>query len=135
MSMRLIAALGLGGALALVGCGSDSGGAAGSGGSGADGPTVTMIAWEATADCSMGVSSDFTVTVTATGSGSLTYSGSVTGCTGAIDAAVSTINCPNFAPYQGTAVVTNAAGSDTVGFDIDVCETASCTTDPDTCTR
>ena len=133
--MRFIVALVFGGALTVVGCGSDSGGAAGSGGSGADGPTITMIAWETTADCSMGVSSDFIVTVTATGSGSLTYSGSVTGCTGAIDAAVSTINCPNFAPYQGTAVVTNAAGSDTVSFDIDVCETASCTTDPDTCTR
>ena len=133
--MRFIVALVLGGTLAVAGCGSDSGGAAGSGGSGADGPTITMIAWETTADCSMGVSSDFIVTVTATGSGSLTYSGSVTGCMGAINAAVSTINCPNFAPYQGTAVVTNAAGSDTVGFDIDVCETASCTTDPDTCTR
>jgi len=133
--MRFIVALVLGGTLALVGCGSDSGGAAGSGGSGADGPTISMIAWEATADCTQGQRSDVIVTVTATGSGSLVYSGSVSGCENPIDAEVSTISCPHFALYQGTAVVTNAAGSDTVGFDIDVCETASCTTDPDTCTR
>ena len=133
--MRFIVALVLGGTLAVAGCGSDSGGAAGSGGSGADGPTITMIAWETTADCSMGVSSDFIVTVTATGSGSLIYSGSVSGCTGAIDAAVSTINCPNFAPYPGTVRVANAAGNDTVAISIGICETDSCTTDPDTCTR
>ena len=130
--MRSIVALVLGGALGLVGCGSDSGSG---GGSGTDEPTITMVAWEAAAGCTDGARSDVVVTVTATGSGTLVYSGSVGGCDGPINAAVSTISCPNFAPYQGTAVVTNAAGSDTVSFDIDVCETASCTTDPDTCTR
>ena len=59
--MRFIVALVLGGTLALLGCGSDSGGAAGSGGSG--GPTITMIAWEATADCTQGQRSDVVVGV------------------------------------------------------------------------
>jgi hypothetical protein len=96
-----------------------------------------MVAWEATPDCTRNTGSDFIVTVTATGSGSLIYSGSVSGCTGAIDAAVSTISCPNVAPYQGTVMVTDAGGnpSTAIAFDIDVCETDSCTTDPDTCTR
>jgi hypothetical protein len=94
-----------------------------------------MVAWEATPDCTRNTGSDFIVTVTATGSGSLIYSGSVSGCTGAIDAAVSTINCPNFAPYPGTVMVANAAGNDTVAISIGICETDSCTTDPDTCTR
>ena len=125
--MRFIVALVLGGALAVAGCGSDSGGAAGSGGSGADGPTITMIAWEATADCSMGVSSDFIVTVTATGSGTLTYSGSVGGCEGPIDAAVSTISCPNVAAYPGTAIVTDPEGnSTTVTFQVPICKSGSC---------
>ena len=136
--MRFIVALVLGGTLALVGCGSDSGGATGSGGSGGTGgPAITMVAWEATADCTQGQRSDFVVTVTATGSGTLIYSGSVGGCDGPINAAVSTISCPNFAPYQGTVMVADSAGNNStpVAFDIDICETDSCTTDPDTCTR
>ena len=151
--MGLIMALVLGGALSLVGCGSDSGSSAGAGGSagtggsagsgGGDGstPTITMVAWEATADCEDFVRSNFVVTVTATDPdtalGDLTYSGSVSGCDGAIDAAVSTINCPNVFPYPGSVIVTDPDGnqSDTVAFDVGVCETASCTTNPDTCTR
>ena len=136
--MRTIVALVLGGALGLVGCGSDSGsGGGGSGGSGTDEATITMVAWEATADCTRNTRSDVVVTVTATGSGTLVYSGSVFGCDNPIDAAVSTISCPNVAPYQGSVVVTDADGnaSTPVAFDIDVCETDSCTTDPDTCTR
>jgi hypothetical protein len=96
-----------------------------------------MVAWEATPDCARNLRSDVVVTVTATGSGTLVYSGSVFGCANPIDAAVSTISCPNVAPYQGTVMVTDAGGnpSTAVAFDIDVCETDSCTTDPDTCTR
>jgi hypothetical protein len=148
--MRFIVAVVLGGALALVGCGSDggggsaasggsggSGGSAGSGGGDGSTPTITMVAWEATPDCARNTRSDVVVTVTATGSGTLVYSGSVFGCANPIDAAVSTISCPNVALYQGTVMVTDAGGnlSTAVAFDIDVCETDSCTTDPDTCTR
>ena len=140
--MRFIVALVLGGALALIGCDSDggSGGSAGSGGSG-DGsaPTITAVAWEAAADCTSGVLSDYVVTVTATdpdtAPGDLIYTGSVLGCTGPIDAAVSTISCPNVAPYPGTAMVSDPDGnsSSPVVFTVGICETASCTTDPDTC--
>ena len=123
-------------ALALSSCGSDDGSGSGGNGGG-DGPTITMVAWEATPDCARNLRSDVVVTVTATGSGTLVYSGSVFGCANPIDAAVSTISCPNVAPYQGTVMVTDAGGnpSTAVAFDIDVCETDSCTTDPDTCTR
>jgi hypothetical protein len=98
-----------------------------------------MVAWEATADCTSGVPSDYTVTVTATDpdtdAGDLIYSGSVAVCTGPIDASVSTINCPNAAPYPGTVIVSDPDGNSStpVAFDIRVCETDSCTTDPDTC--
>ena len=130
------------GALALGGCGSDEG-AAGSGGSGGEGgtatPTIAMVAWETTPTCAG--ATDYTVTVTAsdpdTSADDLVYSGSVGGCTGALDAEVSTISCPNVAPYPGTVMVSDPDGNDStpVAFDIGVCETSSCTTDPDTCTR
>jgi hypothetical protein len=94
-----------------------------------------MVAWEATADCTQGQRSDVIVTVTATGSGTLIYSGSVGGCEGPINAAVSTISCPNVADYPGTVTVTNAAGNDTVAFEVPVCRSGNCTTEPDTCTR
>jgi hypothetical protein len=139
--MRFIGAWVLGGALALVGCGDDNGsGGGGSGGSGeGSAPTITMVAWEATADCTSGVPSDYTVTVTASDpdpdAGDLLYGGSVTGCQGSIDAAVSTISCPNVRPYPGTVMVSDPDGNNStpVVFNVGVCETESCTTDPDTC--
>lgn len=143
--MRFIIMMTLGSVLALSGCGND-GGSSGTGGSGGPPggggtapPTITMVAWATTATCAG--PTDYTVTVTAsdpdTDAGDLTYSGSVGGCTGALDDAVSTINCPNVALYPGDVIVSDPDGNDSapVAFDIDVCETSSCTTDPDTCTR
>jgi hypothetical protein len=140
--MRWIMALVLAGAFTLVGCGDEgsSGGSGGSGGSG-DGvtPAITMVAWAAASNCTNGELSDVVVTVTATdpdtAPGDLIYSGSVGGCTGAIDAAVSTISCPNVAPYPGTVMVSDPDGNDSVpvAFTVGVCDTDSCTTDPDTC--
>ena len=125
--MRFIVALVLGGTLAVAGCGSESGGAAGSGGTGTDEPTITMVAWEAAAGCTTGTRSDVVVTVTATGSGTLVYSGSVGGCDNPIDAAVSTISCPNVAAYPGTAIVTDPEGnSTTVTFQVPICKSGSC---------
>ena len=134
--MRLIVALVLGGALTLVGCGSDdgTGGTGGTGGSGSA-PTISMVGWEAAAGCTANQTSEVVITVTATGTGTLVYSGSVGGCAGAIDAKVSTISCPNVADYPGTVTVTNAAGNDTVAFEVPVCGSGNCTTEPDTCTR
>jgi len=140
--MRLIETLVLGGALALGGCGDDgsSGGSGGSGGTG-DGvsPTITMVAWAATPACQTNQQSEVVVTITATdpdtGVGALIYSGSVGGCIGPIDGAVSTISCPNVAPYPGTVMVSDPDGNNSVpvAFDVGICETDSCTTDPDTC--
>ena len=62
--------------------------------------------------------------------GALIYSGSVGGCIGPIDAAVSTISCPNVAPYPGTVMVSDPDGNNStpVAFDVGICETDSCTT-------
>jgi hypothetical protein len=138
--MRFIVAVVLGGALALSSCGSDDGSGSGGNGGG-DGPTITMAAWETTPGCTPGQGSNYVVTVTATDPDTapddLIYNGSVFGCNGPIDAAVSTISCPNGGLYQGMVIVEDpdANRSTPVAFDINVCETASCTTDPDTCTR
>jgi hypothetical protein len=136
MGMRFIIALVLGGALALVGCGSDSDSGS-NGGNGAD-PEITDVAWTAAAACSQGVSSDVEIVVTASDPDSnpadLVYRGDVSGCTGAIDAATSTINCPNVLPYPGTVVVTDPEGHDsTVTFRVPVCASGSCTEDPTSC--
>ena len=138
--MRFFMASILGGALALVGCGGDSGsGGGGSGGSGQS-PVITMLEWDTEANCTVGVESDYTITVTAndpeTPAQDLTYDGSVTGCRGEIDDVTSTVVCPNAAPYAGTVVVVDDDGnsSSTVSFRIGVCDQdESCTTEPDTC--
>lgn len=142
--MRLMTILILTGALALIGCGSDDGGGAGAGGTGGSGgaggsggmngtqpPQITMVAWEPVDACTAGIPSDYTVTVTATDPDSdqaeLIYDGSVTGCTGQIDDATSTVSCPNAAPYNGSVVVEDADGnfSNEANFTIGVCETGS----------
>jgi len=136
--MRFIVALVLGGTLAVAGCGSDSGGAAGSGGGNGAAPAIMDVAWTANPDCTQGASSDVEIVVTASDQdsnpGDLVYSGSVSGCTGGIDAATSTINCPNVSPYPGTVMVTDPEGNDTtVTFEVPICESGSCTEDPSSC--
>jgi hypothetical protein len=147
--MRIFLILALSGALGALGCDSESGGTAGTGGGGSGGsgggdgstPTITSVSWEAAPGCAQGEQSDVVVTVLATDPdtdvGDLIYSGSVGGCNGPIDAEVSTVSCPNVAPYPGTVIVSDPDGNDSapVAFDIGVCETDSCTTDPDTCTQ
>jgi hypothetical protein len=96
-------------------------------------PVITMVEWAPDGACTPGVTSDFRVTVTATDADSvamdLIYDGSVTGCPGDIDDAMSTVTCPNANPYAGTVVVSDGDGNDSapVNFTIDVCETSSVT--------
>ena len=99
-------------------------------GSTSEPPTITMVAWTAVSGCAAGTASDVTITVTVTdpdtAAGSLTFSGSATGCTGTISAATSTVNCPNLAPYPSTVTVMDPDGnSDTESFTFGICETGS----------
>lgn len=137
--MRSIVAWVLGGALALTGCGSDGGSSGGGGSNGGNAaPEIMDVAWAAAAGCTTNVESDVEITVTASDpdgdDAELTYSGSVTSCKRAIDAAVSTVSCPNRAPYQGTVTVSDPDGnSRTASFPVPVCGSGSCTQSPASC--
>jgi hypothetical protein len=130
MDMRSVAALICGGALVLTGCGSDGDAGGGGGGSGSE-PTITMVAWEAAANCTTSQTSDVIVTVTATDpdtdAADLIYRGSVSGCSGPINAARSTISCPNVSPYPGNATVSDPDGNDStpVAFTVPICASGS----------
>jgi hypothetical protein len=95
-----------------------------------------MVAWEDAADCMMNVRSDVVVTVTATdpdtNAADLIYSGSVGGCDNPIDAAVSTVSCPNVSEYPGTVTVSDPDGNNSipVTFPVPVCESGDCTDNP-----
>ena len=140
--MRSIVALVLGGALALVGCGSDatsggagsggSGGSAGTGGAGGmmggEAPVITSVTSTPVLPCVNNTSSDYTITIAATDAETpadqLTYSGGVPGgCFGTIDARVSTINCVNGGDYPGAiAMVEDPQGNtDSLSFTITRC--------------
>ncbi len=92
-------------------------------------PVITMVEWEPIGACSLGTPGEYTVTISATDADGdpLSYNGSVLGCSGELDAATSTIDCPNAAPYGGTAVVEDDNGnvSVPVDFTVGVCETGS----------
>ncbi|MGB3051025.1 MAG: hypothetical protein WBB42_08495 [Polyangiales bacterium] len=115
--MRFVIALVLGGALALSGCDSDGGSEGGAA------PVITKVEWSTPSGCVDGTVSDYTVTVTADSDAmDPVYNGSVTGCTGDIDAMISVIKCPNAADYVGSVVVSDGNGSDSVSFTIGVCD-------------
>jgi len=98
-----------------------------------------MVAWEAAPGCAPGTRSDVVITVTAsdpdTDPADLTYSGNVGGCNGSLDAATSTVSCPNAATYPSTVMVSDPDGNDStlVTFAVPICGTGDCTTDPNTC--
>jgi hypothetical protein len=136
MGMRLITALALGGALALVGCGDDgdggSGGSAGSGGAGGmtggEAPVITSVTSTPVPPCVNGTPSDYTITIAATdmetAADQLIYSGGVPGgCFGDIEARVSTISCVNGGDYPGAiAMVEDPQGNtDSLTFTITLC--------------
>lgn len=91
-------------------------------------PTITRVEWEPMGSCSVGTRSNFRIRVMVTDpdtpAGSLTFTGSATGCTGAIDAAMSTLSCPNAAPYASSVTVMDPeGGSDMASFTFGPCET------------
>ena len=113
------------------GGGTDSGSARDSGvGTDAGGgvpPVIRRVDWEPQVGCSIGSDSDFTITLTVedpdTAAANLTFSGRVPNCPGMLDASVSTVNCPNLAPYIGTVTVEDPErNSDTATFTFGPCE-------------
>lgn len=91
-------------------------------------PVITRVEWETPLPpaCMSGVMSAFTIRVTVTDpdtpAGSLTYSGSVPGCTGSLDMAMSVITCPNAATYTGNVTVMDPdANSHSVSFSFPPC--------------
>ena len=126
---------GVGGDGGAGGDGGMGGGAGGNGGSSGPDPVITDIAWEPAGQCEDGVTSNYTITVTATDDEDmpteLTYDGSVSGCNGEINDEVSTISCPNRASYEGRLTVEDTDGNTSPAiFRMDVCETASCSGNP-----
>ena len=103
-----IASLGLVSALALVGCG-DSGGADAAPTSAK--PVVSSIAWHHATPCTASVANDVTITIAVTDAdtptANLTYSGSVSSCTGSITTNPGTVHCPEHFPYAGTVTVSD----------------------------
>lgn len=89
-------------------------------------PVITRIAWATDPACVASSPTDYTVDFTVTdadtAAGMLTFSGSVGGCTGMLNAASVTIRCPNLAPYGGTVTVRDPEGNaDTAMFTIAPC--------------
>ena len=141
---NVLFATGAGGSGGTGGTGG-SGGSGGTGGTGGVGgmtganPVITNIAWATVGACTQGTASDYTITITATDADNdptdLMYIGDVPGCLGAIDGAVSTIICPNVAPFPGTVVAEDPGGNTSLParFTIGVCETGDCETNPGAC--
>jgi hypothetical protein len=96
---------------AAAACGGDDDGSSGGG----EAPEISMIAWTQATGCVGGTASAVTVVVTATDAdteaANLTYSGSVTSCTGMITAATSMVTCPQLSTYMGTIRVADPEGN------------------------
>jgi hypothetical protein len=83
---------------------------------------ITRIAWTHGTPCETG-SRDVTITVEATASSALTYSGMLGDCDGQIDAATKTVTgCSGASPMIGTVTVTDEdSRSDTQPFTVPYC--------------
>ncbi len=111
---------------ALAGCGGDDDDNGGPDGGGGPTPQITRVSWTPGSGCRTAVAGPYTINVMVTdgdtNADQLTFSGSVASCTGAINAATATINCPNAAAYQGSVTVTDPQNNtDTQTFSISPC--------------
>jgi hypothetical protein len=93
-------------------------------------PSITQVSWAPMGACTAGAASNYLITTTVTDGDtqptSITFSGSATSCTGTVDSASATLNCPNTASYPGTVTVTDPEGnSDTQAFTIGICMSGS----------
>ncbi len=107
-----------------TGGGTSTGGAGGGGGGTTGGaPVINSVTWTPASGCMAMTAGDFTIAVDATDpdGDTLSYSGMVTGCTGSIDSASATLNCPNFSPYPGSVTVSDGTNDTSLQFMLEPC--------------
>ena len=101
----------------------------GAGGGGAA-PVINSVSWTTPAGCTAGTASDYTITIdvddTDTAANALTFSGTLTGCTGEVNTNPATVSCPNLAAYPGTITVMDPEGnSDSQAINVTICTDGS----------
>ena len=114
---------GTGGGMSAGGTGGGGGSGGGGGTTGGGAPVINSVTWTPAAGCMAMTAGDFDVAVDATDpdGDTLTYSGMVTGCTGSIDGAAVTLNCPNFSPYPGSVTVSDGTNDTSLQFMLEPC--------------
>ncbi|MFQ5703980.1 MAG: hypothetical protein ACE5HT_08155 [Gemmatimonadales bacterium] len=74
-------------------------------------PVISMVEWMHASGCTANTATDVTIITTVTDAdtpaGNLTFTGGVSNCTGSINAATATVNCPEAASYSGNVTVTD----------------------------
>ncbi len=78
-------------------------------------PVIVSVSWTSPPGCMPGIGSDVQFTIDVTDPdhpvSELTFSGQVIGCVGALDAPMSSLVCPNAAPYTGEVEVSDPDGN------------------------
>ena len=90
-------------------------------------PSISRVSWTQADGCAPFARSTVTISVTVTDPDNavneLTFSGSVSSCSGTISGAVSEISCPQTGQYSGTVTVTDPDGNtDSISFAFGPCE-------------
>ncbi|MCZ6767459.1 MAG: hypothetical protein O7D32_11080 [bacterium] len=93
-------------------------------------PVITMVSWTQAPGCNPGTPSLVTIDVAVadsdTAPGDLTYVGSISSCTGAINSSTSVFTCPQAGTYAGEVRVTDPQGNcDRVAFSFGPCQSGS----------
>ena len=94
--------------------------------SGGNRPSISRVAWTQADGCAQFARSTVTISVTVNDPDNavneLTFSGSVSSCSGPISGAVSEISCPQTGQYSGTVTVTDPDGNtDSINFSFGPC--------------
>lgn len=92
-----------------------------------DGPEIVSVTWSHAPGCVAGTPADVTIEIDAvdpnTPISELSYVGMAPDCTGTIDAASATINCPQADPVSVSVTVADEeVHTDTLDFVINACE-------------
>jgi hypothetical protein len=108
-------------------CGGGGGSTESSTGAPAGPPMIVSVSWMNDPNCTPGVASDVVFTIDVGDPddelAALTFSGLAIGCTGQFDSPMTTILCPNVAPYSAMIEVSDPDGnSDSIDFMFSPCE-------------